>query len=191
MRGYNIMHDPSIITTELAPVNLQAFWSQRKRWAQGWIEVALKHQMPLLRSRRLDGIQKAYWTMLLIYSAAFHFIALQVFPMFLGLTLSQLETPAVVQEYVWFTTGITLLSGPIQTLAAWSVRSRTMQQSSLDYFIYCLATPFYCVFKNVIAIIAIYDHLIGERAWVVTSRGQATQPAPAALPYAAVRDRAS
>ncbi|NJN48579.1 MAG: glycosyltransferase family 2 protein [Alkalinema sp. RL_2_19] len=191
LRGHNIMHDPGIITTELAPVSLKSFWSQRKRWAQGWMEVAIKHQMPLIRSRKLDGWQKVYWSMLLIYSAAFHFIALQVFPMFIGLTLSQLEAPVIAQEYVWFTTGMTLLSGPIQALAAWGVRSRATQQSFLDYVLYCLAIPFYCIFKNVIAIIAIYDHFMGDREWVVTARGATGQPAPVGLPYTEVRDRAS
>ncbi len=191
LRGLKVMHDPAITTTELAPVTLQAFWSQRKRWAQGWIEVAIKHQMPLLRSRRLDGFQKAYWTMLLVYSAAFHFIALQVFPMFLGLTLSQLEAPASVQEYVWFTTVLTLLSGPIQTVVAWRVRSRMTQQSWRDYLLYCLVVPFYCIFKNVISTIAVYDHFVGDREWVVTSRSQSSQPAPVALPYAELHDRAS
>ncbi|MBE9031120.1 glycosyltransferase family 2 protein [filamentous cyanobacterium LEGE 11480] len=191
LRGHNIMHDPNIITTELAPESLKAFWSQRKRWAQGWLEVALKHQMPLIRSRKLDGWQKVYWSMLLIYSAAFHFIALQVFPMFIGLTLSQLEAPTVAQEYVWFTTGMTLLSGPIQALAAWAVRSRSTKQTFFDYVFYCIAIPFYCIFKNVIAIIAIYDHFMGDREWVVTARGSSNRPAPMGLPYADVRDRAS
>lgn len=192
LRGHNIMHDPGIITTELAPTTVKAFWSQRKRWAQGWMEVALKHQMPLIRSRRLDNWQKVYWSMLLIYSAAFHFIALQVFPMFIGLTLSQLEAPVIAQEYVWFTTGMTLLSGPIQALAAWGVRSRVTKQSAGDYLLYCLAIPFYCIFKNVIAIIAIYDHFTGDRAWVVTARGKQPSIPPVALPsYAEMQDKAS
>lgn len=192
LRGHNIMHDPGIITTELAPTTIKSFWSQRKRWAQGWLEVALKHQMPLIRSRRLDGWQKVYWSMLLIYSAAFHFIALQVFPMFIGLTLSQLEAPTVAQEYVWFTTVMTLLSGPIQALAAWGVRSKMTKQSIFDYLGYCVAIPFYCIFKNVIAIIAIYDHFMGDREWVVTARGRtANPPVPVAMPYVDVNDRAS
>ncbi len=195
LRGHNIMHDPGIITTELAPTSVKAFWSQRKRWAQGWLEVALKHQMPLIRSRRLDGWQKVYWSMLLIYSAAFHFIALQVFPMFIGLTLSQLEAPVIPQGYVWFTTGMTLMSGPIQALAAWGVRSRVTKQGLADYLIYCIAIPFYCIFKNVIAIIAIYDHFMGDREWVVTARGASGSIAPVALPGYGVemeiRDRAS
>jgi cellulose synthase/poly-beta-1,6-N-acetylglucosamine synthase-like glycosyltransferase len=196
LRGHNIIHDPGIITTELAPENVKAFWSQRKRWAQGWLEVALKHQMPLLKSGKLDNWQKVYWSMLLVYSAAFHFIALQVFPIFISLTLSRLQAPEISQEYVWLTTAITLISGPVQTLAAWGVRSRMTPQKFSDYLLYCVCIPFYCIFKNVIAIIAIYDHVMGNNEWVVTSRGlreaslrEASLPVTV-LPYVEARDRA-
>jgi cellulose synthase/poly-beta-1,6-N-acetylglucosamine synthase-like glycosyltransferase len=171
LRGHNFIHDPGIITTELAPENIPAFWSQRKRWAQGWLEVALKHQVPLIKSAKLDRWQKVYWSMLLIYSALFHFIALQVFPIFISLTLSSLQAPEIPQTYVWMTTALTLASGPIQTMAAWGVRSRMTKQRFSDYLLYCICIPFYCIFKNVIAIIAIYDHVLGNNEWVVTSRG--------------------
>ena len=171
LRGHAIVNDPKIITTELAPVSLRAFWFQRKRWAQGWLEVALKHQMPLLRSSKLDGWQKGYWTMLLTYSAIFHFVALQIFPMLLSLTLSDVSPPQLTQEYVWSTTALTLLSGPLQTLVAWYVRDRAVKYSPWSFGSYCFFIPFYCVLKNIIAIIAIYDHILGNTEWVVTGRG--------------------
>ena len=171
LRGHNIVHDPGIITTELAPIDLRSFWFQRKRWAQGWLEVTLKHQLPLLRSHKLDGWQKTYWSMLLVYSAGFHFVALQIFPMLFSLSLTHTEPPAISQEYVWATTVLTLLSGPCQTLVAWWVRNKVVENPLRDFILYCLFIPFYCVFKNVIAIIAVYDHLLGNTEWVVTRRG--------------------
>ena len=171
LRGHNIVHDPGIITTELAPIDLRSFWFQRKRWAQGWLEVTLKHQLPLLRSHKLDGWQKTYWSMLLIYSAGFHFVALQIFPMLFSLALTHTEPPAISQEYVWATTVLTLLSGPCQTLVAWQIRNKIVKNPLRDFILYCLFIPFYCVLKNVIAIIAIYDHLLGNTEWVVTRRG--------------------
>jgi cellulose synthase/poly-beta-1,6-N-acetylglucosamine synthase-like glycosyltransferase len=171
LRGHAIVHDPTIITTELAPVNLRAFWFQRKRWAQGWLEVALKHQGPILRSVKLDGWQKTYWTMLLIYSAAFHFVALQIFPMVLSVALSDTVAPEVTPLYFWSTTVLTLLSGPCQTLVAWYIRSRQVKYSAFSFLVYCLFIPFYCVLKNIIGIIAIYDHILGNTEWVVTGRG--------------------
>jgi cellulose synthase/poly-beta-1,6-N-acetylglucosamine synthase-like glycosyltransferase len=171
LSGHNIVHDPSIITTELAPVDVRSFWSQRKRWAQGWLEVTLKYQFRLLRTRRLDSWQKFYWTLLLVYSAGFHFIALQMFPITLSLTLTGSTPPALAPEYIWTMTILTLASGPLQTLAAWFVRTDVVKQSARDFWIYCLFIPFYCVFKSVIAITAIYDHMLGHKEWVVTGRG--------------------
>lgn len=190
LRGHNIVHDPSIITTELAPIDVRSFWFQRKRWAQGWLEVTLKHQLPLLRSSKLDGWQKLYWTLLLIYSAGFHFVALQIFPMLFSLTLSHSEPPVIPQEYVWATTVLTLLSGPFQTLVAWRVRNKAVKHPFRDFILYCLFIPFYCVFKNVIAIIAIYDHILGNTEWVVTKRGF-REAMPAAASSRAVLRKAS
>ncbi|NJL49877.1 MAG: glycosyltransferase [Leptolyngbyaceae cyanobacterium SM2_5_2] len=41
--GYRIVHDPAIVTTELAPDHLRGLWLQRQRWSQGWLEVAWLH----------------------------------------------------------------------------------------------------------------------------------------------------
>jgi cellulose synthase/poly-beta-1,6-N-acetylglucosamine synthase-like glycosyltransferase len=170
LKGYQIVHDPRIIITELAPEDVPSFWSQRKRWAQGWMEVAIRHQVPLLGSKYLDRWQKAYWTMLLVFSAAFHFVALQVFPILLSLSMSGVEAPELDPAYFWVTTVLTLLSGPTQALAAWVVRYKGNPQPFWAYLGYCFFIPFYCVFKSMIAIIAIYDHISGNTEWVVTKR---------------------
>ena len=170
LKGYQIVHDPRIIITELAPEDVPSFWSQRKRWAQGWMEVAIRHQVPLLRSPFLDRWQKAYWTMLLVFSAAFHFVALQVFPILFSLSLSGAQAPDLDPIYYWVTTVLTLLSGPTQAIAAWIVRYKGNPQPFWAYLGYCFFIPFYCVFKSMIAIIAIYDHLLGNTEWVVTKR---------------------
>jgi cellulose synthase/poly-beta-1,6-N-acetylglucosamine synthase-like glycosyltransferase len=170
LSGHNIVHDPSIVVTELAPVDVRSFWFQRKRWAQGWLEVTLKYQGRIARSLRLDNWQKFYWTLLLVYSAGFHFIALQTFPITLSLTLAGSSAPDIAPEYIWTMTILTLASGPVQTLAAWLVRTDDIRHSAKDFWIYCAFIPFYCVFKSVIAITAIYDHIVGNDEWVVTRR---------------------
>lgn len=173
LSGHNIVHDPSIVVTELAPVDVRSFWFQRKRWAQGWLEVTLKYQGRIARSLKLDGWQKFYWTLLLVYSAGFHFIALQTFPITLSLSLAGSNAPDIAPEYIWTMTALTLASGPVQTLAAWLVRTDEVKHSARDFWIYCVFIPFYCVFKSVIAITAIYDHVVGNNEWVVTRRSAA------------------
>ncbi len=171
LAGHRIVHDPSIMATELAPPDFASFWSQRKRWAQGWLEVTFKYQGRLLRSAKLDGWQKLYWTLLMLHSAAFHLIALQVFPIFLSLTLSRGTVPALNHNSVsLLITGLILISGPLQTWAAMRTRNPVIQHPPSFFLLYGLALPFYCILKNIIAIAATYDYLRGDNEWVVTRR---------------------
>lgn len=59
--GKKIIVDPQVITYEENPATLQAWWSQRKRWARGWMQVAVKHtkgltgDSDLSLTKRIDG----------------------------------------------------------------------------------------------------------------------------------------
>jgi cellulose synthase/poly-beta-1,6-N-acetylglucosamine synthase-like glycosyltransferase len=178
LMGHRIVHDPTIVTTELAPLDLQSFWFQRKRWSQGWLEVTFKYQWPLLSSDKLDVWQKLYWTLLMLYSAAFHLIAMQIFPIIFSLTLSHGSVSMFSNHYVSFATALTLLSGPYQALVAMRVNHNVIRYPLINFLLYCLATPVYCIFKNIIAIVATYDYVLGEKEWIVTRRGLRSSPAP-------------
>jgi hypothetical protein len=85
-----------------------------------------------------------------------------------------------------------LLSGPFQTLVAWYIRDRKIQYAPWSFVSYCLFIPLYCMLKNVVAIIAIYDHILGNTEWVVTGRGvrnREVQPTPVRLTYAKQANR--
>ncbi|MBW4550095.1 MAG: glycosyltransferase [Aphanocapsa sp. GSE-SYN-MK-11-07L] len=180
LMGYRIVHDPTIVTTELAPLDLQSFWFQRKRWAQGWIEVTVKYQWPLLRSGRLDPWQKLYWTLLLLYSSAFHLIALQIFPMIFSLMLRDGSLAMLNHTYLPFATVLTFLSSPYQALIAMGMTRNAIRYPLINFLLYIVATPVYCTFKNIIAVIATYDYLLGEKEWIVTRRDRSSSPAPIA-----------
>jgi cellulose synthase/poly-beta-1,6-N-acetylglucosamine synthase-like glycosyltransferase len=180
--GHRIVHDPTIVTTELAPLDLQSFWFQRKRWAQGWLEVTVKYQWPLLRSGKLDVWQKLYWTLLLLYSAAFHLIALQIFPMIFSPILSDGSLAMLSHTYIPLATVLTFLSSPYQAFIAMRVNRNAIRYPWINFILYCVATPVYCTFKNIIAIIATYDYLLGEKEWIVTRRG--LRSSPASIAYA-------
>jgi len=50
-RCSKIVHDPNVVSYELAPTKLKAFWNQRLRWAQGWAQASLKHtKLAFIRS---------------------------------------------------------------------------------------------------------------------------------------------
>ena len=56
--GKTLRMDPSIITYEENPPTLDAWWSQRKRWARGWMQVAVRYLPVLPRSRNVSATAK-------------------------------------------------------------------------------------------------------------------------------------
>lgn len=170
LRGYRILHDRSIISTELAPMDVQSFWFQRKRWAQGWLEVALKYQQQLWKSDKLSLCQKAFWTYLLYYCEFYSLVAIQIIPIILSLSLADLTVPHALSGYLWFSTLVSFVSGVYQTLATAKVAHT--RYPFYYYVNHILLLIPYILFKNIIAIVAIYDHVRGNTPWLVTPRGK-------------------
>jgi cellulose synthase/poly-beta-1,6-N-acetylglucosamine synthase-like glycosyltransferase len=56
--GKTLRMDPSIITYEENPPTLSAWWSQRKRWARGWMQVAVRYLPVLPRSKNVSTTAK-------------------------------------------------------------------------------------------------------------------------------------
>jgi cellulose synthase/poly-beta-1,6-N-acetylglucosamine synthase-like glycosyltransferase len=170
MKGYRIVHDPLILTTELAPADVPALWSQRRRWSQGWIEVALAHQQRVARSPHLDLPQRAYWLIMLLYSEGFHPLALQIIPITLSLWLAGLAMSTAMFKFTLVSTLFTLFSGFYQVLAAMRFRNPVVAMPSSYFVLYCLLSPLYFWFKSLVAVVALSYHLGGRREWHVTRR---------------------
>lgn len=166
--GYRIVADRSIVSTELAPTNFRSLWFQRKRWAQGWLEVTLRYQREFWSSKRLTFWQKVYWTYLLLYRELYPPITLQILPLILSLLLLEGAVPLKAHWYLWSTALITLASGPYQTLVA--VKNAYVRPSLWTAFEYAIFVFFYVIVKNMISMVAIYDHLMKRTDWVVTRR---------------------
>jgi cellulose synthase/poly-beta-1,6-N-acetylglucosamine synthase-like glycosyltransferase len=41
--GANAVHDLNVVSFELAPTSPSAFWKQRLRWSQGWVQATFRH----------------------------------------------------------------------------------------------------------------------------------------------------
>jgi cellulose synthase/poly-beta-1,6-N-acetylglucosamine synthase-like glycosyltransferase len=41
--GANVVHELNSTSFELAPITLAAFWKQRLRWSQGWLQASMRH----------------------------------------------------------------------------------------------------------------------------------------------------
>lgn len=173
LSGYRILHDRSIVSTELAPINSHSFWFQRKRWAQGWLEVGLKYQGQVWRSSKLTLRQKLYWTYLLYFGEFYPLVAIQIIPLVLSLSLYQASMPPSTNQFLWFSTLISFSAGIVQTIM--TARVAAVRYPVLYYFKHMLLLIPYITFKNVIAIVGVYDHLRGNSSWKVTPRGKQPQ----------------
>lgn len=182
LSGYRILHDRSIIATELAPVGFDAFWFQRKRWSHGWLEVSLKYQRRVWKSKYLTLWQKIYWTYLLYYCVIFSLLALQILPLIFSLHLYQGSMPASDNVYLWLSTVVTFASGIYQTLV--TMKTAAGRYPAFYFIQHAALIFFYTILKNMITIVGLYDHLHGNNKWVVTPRGvQQRRPVvPAAEP---------
>ncbi|MBD0334539.1 MAG: glycosyltransferase family 2 protein [Cyanobacteria bacterium Co-bin13] len=170
LRGYRIVHDPQILTTELAPEDVPTLWSQRRRWSQGWLEVALAHQRRVARSRYLDLPQRICWLIMLLYSEGFHPLALQIIPITLSLSLAGLVMSETMFRFTLISTLLTLLSGFLQVFAAMRSRRRVLPLPPTYFLLYGLLSPIYFWFKSLVAVVALSYHLGGRREWHVTRR---------------------
>jgi cellulose synthase/poly-beta-1,6-N-acetylglucosamine synthase-like glycosyltransferase len=174
LNGYRIVHDRSIVATELAPEDFNSFWFQRKRWAQGWLEVSFKYQRRVWRSPHFTLWQKIYWTYLLYYCVVYSLCALQILPLILSMFLFHGYLPPSDNAYLWFSTVITFFSGFYQTaitmkVAAIPYPTRYFAQHAVLIFLYT-------TLKNMISTVGLYDHLSGQNSWVVTPRGKQITP---------------
>ncbi|MBE9067683.1 glycosyltransferase [Leptolyngbya cf. ectocarpi LEGE 11479] len=168
LHGYRIVHDRSITVTELAPNRISAFWSQRKRWSQGWLEVSLRYQKRFWKSSQLTFGQKLIWTHLLYYRELFPILSVQILPIVFSSWLVTGTISFTDNAFLLSATVVTFLSSVYKLVVTAKVGHR---HYPAYYFIqYALLTPFYSLFKNMIAVVALYDHLHGKTDWVVTPR---------------------
>jgi cellulose synthase/poly-beta-1,6-N-acetylglucosamine synthase-like glycosyltransferase len=173
LAGYRILNDRSIISTEIAPTDLPSFWYQRQRWAQGWLEVSIKFQVDFWKSRHLSFLQKIYWTYLLLYREVYPLLALQIYPILLSLLLLQGYIELTSHWYLWLTAIVTFASGPYQTAVAAKIAFE--RHHFLRWAVYAFCVFFFTLFKAMISLVAMYDHLLGRADWVVTRRSMTEQ----------------
>jgi cellulose synthase/poly-beta-1,6-N-acetylglucosamine synthase-like glycosyltransferase len=176
--GYRLVHDPDIVTTELAPNRLRGLWFQRQRWSQGWLEVAWIYLERVRRSPYLDPVQKTYWLMMLLFSQGFYPLVWQVVPMMLSIHLSISDRDLNFENLNLAMMGLLTLSIMVQVVLAMQLRPVHSTYSRRHGVLYCVLSPLYFWFKVLIGVVALYNHLCGSRVWHVTAR---TPSSPAAL----------
>ena len=171
LQGNHIVHDRSIISTELAPETLTGLWFQRKRWAQGWFQCSLKYQMAILTNKFLNIFQKFMWTTLLMWCVVHDILSHFLFPVVFAFwwTRGRIEFP--MNNFIWFALFFVMLSGPFESLVAYKNAS-SPRAPAWQYLYYAFFAFGYTLFRSTIQAVAIRDELLGKREWVVSRRGK-------------------
>jgi cellulose synthase/poly-beta-1,6-N-acetylglucosamine synthase-like glycosyltransferase len=171
LAGKKLVHDRSVISTELATETWRAWWNQRLRWAQGWTQVAMRHQGEMLRTPHLSSVQRCYWFYMLTWGIIFPAIAMLAFAVliadvFVGTPISVLTDPFLV-----FSTVITIAVQAFMLVVTWRVASPSGRAVGPKWLaIYAATTPVYVTIKNAIALTALLRELVAIDEWVVTTR---------------------
>lgn len=186
LAGYRFVHDRSIVSSEVATSTWRTWWHQRMRWAQGWFQVTLRHQVAIWRSPKLSIGRKMYWTYLLSWRELFPFLSLQVFALLGASLILGRSVPWFANPYFVVTAVITLVAGPVNAACTYTVALwRTKRDLRRWFVIYACTALLYTTLKNTVAMVAMIREAIGERGWVVTSRGRVSAAAPAVAQAAA------
>lgn len=191
--GRRILHDRSILSTELAPETLSAWFHQRLRWAQGWHQVTLKWSPRLLSSPCLNRGQRLYWILLLPVREFFAAVLPQAMPMLMALVVLQVRFGGswYWDPYLIATTVLTFFSGGLATLAAARhQRLAVTDHSWLDAVAYVVISPVVTWIQHTIIAVAWLRESRAQREWVPTPRSLPRAPVVDSLrPAAPTSDR--
>lgn len=104
--GYKIAYIGEAECYEEAVSTWRAYWRQRHRWAQGHMQVCLKHSLKVVRSKKLNWKEKLDGLLIL---HVYFMPVLTLFALFLGASLILYEPSALIYA-LWFFVPISLYS---------------------------------------------------------------------------------
>ncbi|HET8976796.1 MAG TPA: glycosyltransferase family 2 protein [Solirubrobacteraceae bacterium] len=169
--GHRLVHDRSVISTELATHTWRPWWNQRLRWAQGWLQVALRHQGALRRTPHLDKRQRLYWWYMLTWGALFPIFATAALSVLIADLAAGDGVKALTDPYLVLATGATLVVQVLLTHVTWRVASPAGRAVGRRWHVfYLLLSPLYVMLKNAVAITALLREVAALDEWVVTAR---------------------
>ncbi|MES4905572.1 MULTISPECIES: glycosyltransferase [unclassified Streptomyces] len=171
--GARIAMDRTLISRELAPTTLRSLWNQRSRWAQGWLQVSLRHLWRALRSPAFTLRQKLGLLVLLGWREVQPWLTLQILPVLMyavwkagGPGRLDWAVPVCLLAMLF-----TLSAGVVQAAFAWRLAVPELRRRRRWFWRYFLvSTVFYTHFKNIVARQACLKEAVRDRQWRVTPR---------------------
>jgi cellulose synthase/poly-beta-1,6-N-acetylglucosamine synthase-like glycosyltransferase len=179
--GYKLIHDRSVISTELATETARAWWNQRLRWAQGWLQVTMRHQGEMLRTPHLSRLQRLYWWYMLTWGAIFPMFAMGAFSVLVADLLDGHSWGMLTDPYLVLSTIVTIVVQMQLTYSTWKVASPAGRRVGRKWLaVYTLISPIYVTLKNAVSLTALLREIASIDEWVVTTRASAKKVEAAA-----------
>jgi cellulose synthase/poly-beta-1,6-N-acetylglucosamine synthase-like glycosyltransferase len=105
-RNTKTVHDLNVVSYELAPTTVRAFWNQRLRWAQGWAQASMKHFKLVFTKSEAGWRSKTkrfgLFSLLLIREASYYLVT-QYCCLVLSIIISDFPTtPALLVRFLFF-----------------------------------------------------------------------------------------
>mmetsp|Transcript_45424 Transcript_45424/g.97019 ORF Transcript_45424/g.97019 Transcript_45424/m.97019 type:complete len:520 (-) Transcript_45424:349-1908(-) len=189
LSGAKIQFCPESRSGELAPVNVQAFWKQRLRWAMGWDQVTLMHFDNIRKGENISCLARMgimyllplRWVILMfmLVSTVVQPIVLAVYDVhnfFLdGGERLQMTGPIQTTMYIGLAVLIGTVSVALASVIAYERRdNRFLRQLSM-VIIFLVIAPGYLVLQLMLVCVSLHrirNNKVGD--WVVTQRTAAT-----------------
>ena len=170
--GMDLKVDPSIVTYEEHPASLDAWWNQRKRWARGWMQVAVRYLPRVAQQTRLTRRQKV--DAVLTYAAAIiPAVFIFSFPISGLNAISSIDTATYVPnaELLW------TLVGAVPVLTAYLVFAQDWRDGHEHHLAEYLAAftlgPYFMV-QTIVYVVAFLDEFVldSPSVYVTTTRSE-------------------
>lgn len=173
--GKELHVDPKVITYEENPATLSAWWNQRKRWARGWMQVAVRYLPIMPQERSVSTRKKIDAVYTFAYAIAPVFFIL-IFPMPLLNLLSDVSISTLIPNGWMIWTFISI--SPIIVSYLIFIQDRLDDESHhwIEYIAAFTLWP-YLVFQTIVFIAAFIDEFILDKdsIYVTTSRTEQKQ----------------
>jgi cellulose synthase/poly-beta-1,6-N-acetylglucosamine synthase-like glycosyltransferase len=171
LAGHRLIHDRSVISTELATDTRRSWWNQRLRWAQGWLQVTMRHQDAMLATPHLSRLQRLYWWYMLSWGALFPMFAMAAFSVLIADVAVGHSLAILTDPYLVLSTIVTIAVQLQIAVVAWRIASPAARRVRGRWMVlYTLLTPVYVTAKNAISLIALLREIAAMDEWVVTAR---------------------
>jgi cellulose synthase/poly-beta-1,6-N-acetylglucosamine synthase-like glycosyltransferase len=171
VQGAKIAYARNMISYELSPIFWDVLVKQRKRWAQGWLEVSIKYFYKTMISKHFTFRQKVGCFLILCWRDIFVYLTFHPFMIIAAdyYQFGHLFVPSYLQIAI---TCIMIVLGIAKSSIVFFVSNKHMKDTLPKYWfvIYVLFYPFYAVFSNIVHISTHIRHLTSRTEWVATTR---------------------